>query len=349
MMKRSNAIAMLTSIVMLFAAQTAIAADSSLVASNAPDRLEKLEAAAKAEGTLTLYTSFAKGDVDPLIKPFEQRYGIKVNVWRAGSDDVLQRTVQEQKANRYAVDAIHTSSPELEAMSREGLLQPLSSPRFSELRAGSVPSSRDWVGTFLAVWVQAYNTDQVEKGNLPKSYKDLLEPEWKGKLGYEADDIDWFITVLDIMGEKQGLDFFTKLSATNGLSIRKGHSLLNNLVVAGEVPMGVTVYNYMAAQAKRQGAPIDFTVIQPAVARASGIAVMKHAEHPNAAALFAEYMLSEAQPTLASLDYVPTSTKVTSSLGDVDIRVADSSEKLDKFSKWDPVYKKLILSGGDTK
>ncbi len=346
MMKRLNIMAAVAGLALSLAGQAATAADNSLVNSDAPDRLEKLEAAARAEGTLSLYTSFAKGDVEPLIKPFEEKYGVKVNVWRAGSDDVLQRTVQEQKARRYTVDAIHTSSPELEALSREGFLQPLNSPRFGELRPGSLPESRDWVGTFLAVWVQAYNTEQIAAGDLPKSYEDLLDPKWKGKLGYEADDIDWFITVMDILGEEKGLQFFEKLSATNGLSIRKGHSLLNNLVVAGEVPMGLTVYNYMSAQAKRQGAPIDWTVIQPAVARASGIAVVKQAKHPNAAALFAEYMLDEGQKTLASLDYIPTSTAVESSMSDVDIRVADPADKLDAFAKWDPLYKKLILSGG---
>ncbi|MDQ0304961.1 ABC transporter substrate-binding protein [Ancylobacter polymorphus] len=327
------------------AAPTAKGADNSLLTSNSPDRLAKLEAAAKAEGGFTLYTSLAKSDVDALSKPFEDKYGIKVTVWRAGSDQILQRTVQEQKAGRRSVDAIHTSSPELEALSREGMLQPLNSPRFAELRPGSMPASKTWVGTFLAVWVQAYNTDRIKAGDLPKSYEDLLDRRWKNKLGYEASDIDWFITVLQIMGEERGLNFFRKLVGTNGLSIRKGHSLLNNLVAAGEVPLGLTVYNYMPAQAKAKGAPIDWTVIEPAVARASGVAVVKNAEHPNAAALFAEYMLSDGQKILTTLDYVPTSTKVTSPMKDVEIRVADPAVTLDGFNKWDPLYKKLVLDG----
>ncbi|MGV6874951.1 ABC transporter substrate-binding protein [Pseudochelatococcus sp. B33] len=347
MIGRSSIIAATMGFFLSLGAHAAVAADSSLVNSDAIDRLEKLEAAARQEGSLTLYTSFAKGDVDPLIKPFEQKYGIKVNVWRAGSDEILQRTVQEQKAGRFTVDAVHTSSPELEALSREGLLQPFNSPYFGDLHPGSVSKQRDWAGTFLAVWVQAYNTDQVAVEDLPKSYEDLLDPKWKGKLGYESTDIDWFITLLDILGEEEGLAFFEKLSAGNGLSVRKGHSLLNNLVVAGEVPLGLTVYNYMPAQAKRLGAPIDWTILEPAIARVSGIAILKHASNPNAAALFAEYMLSEAQPTLASLDYVPASAKVeASTVGDVEIKVADPSEQLDSFKKWDQLYKKLILSRG---
>ncbi len=326
--------------------QGAHAADSSLLNSNAPDRQAKLEAAAKAEGSLTLYTSLAKTDVDPLIKPFEEKYGIKVEVWRAGSDDILQKVIQEQKAGRFAVDAIQTSSPELEALSRENLLQPVNSPYFANLLPGTLPSHHNWAGTFLAVWVQAYNTGLVRKEDLPKTYKDLLDPKWKGKLGYEADDIDWFMTVIDIMGKDEGLDFFEKLSAGNGVSVRKGHSLLNNLVVAGEVPLGLTVYNYMPAQAKQQGAPIDWFAIQPAVARASGTGVLKNAQHPNAAALFEDYMLSEAQPVLTTLNYIPTSKTAKSSMEGIEIRVADPAGKLDNLDKWEPLYKKLIIGKG---
>jgi iron(III) transport system substrate-binding protein len=345
MIKNTQSLLLWIATCVALAAPAAQAADNSLLTSGSPDRLVKLEAAAKAEGTFTLYTSLAKSDVDALIKPFEEKYGIKVTVWRAGSDQILQRTVQEQKAGRHSVDAIHTSSPELEALNREGMLQPLNSPHFAELRPGSIAANQHWVGTFLAVWVQAYNTDRVKAGDLPKTYEDLLDPKWKDKLGYEAEDIDWFITVLQIMGEEKGLDFFRKLASVNGLSVRKGHSLLNNLVAAGEVPLGLTVYNYMPAQAKRRGAPIDWTVIEPAVARASGVAVVKDAEHPNAAALFAEYMLGDGQKTLTTLDYVPTSTKVPSPMNDVEIRVADPAVTLDGFSKWDPLYKKLIIGG----
>lgn len=322
------------------------AADSSLLTSDAPDRAAKLEAAAKAEGTLTLYTSLAKNDVDPVIKPFEAKYGIKVDVWRAGSDAILQRVIQEQNAGRFTVDAVQTSSPELEALAREDMLQPVNSPYFADLLPKTLPDHKKWAGTFLAVWVQAYNTNLVKKEDLPKTYADLLDPKWKGKLGYEADDIDWFMTVVKIMGEEKGVDFFQKLSATNGVSVRQGHSLLNNLVVAGEVPLGLTIYNYMPAQSKKQGAPVDWFALQPAVGRASGTGVLKNAPHPNAAALFEDYMLSQAQPILVTLNYIPTSKKVESPLVGIEIEVADPKDKLDHLDKWEPLYKKLILSSG---
>ncbi len=322
------------------------AADSSLVNSTAPDRQQKLEATARAEGSISLYTSIAQKDLAPLIGPFEKRYAIKVNVWRASGDTILQRVVQEQKAGRYTVDAVHFSAPELEALRREKLLQPITSPHFPNLIEGAVPEHREWASTLLSVWVQAYNTNLVKREDLPKTYRDLLDPKWKDKLGYEVENIEWFATVANHLGGDAGVQFFRELVAKNGLSIRKGHSLLNNLVTAGEVPLAIMVYNYMPAQAKEQGAPIDWFALQPAVARANGIAVIKNAQSPNAAALFADYMLSEGQEILKSLNYVPVSKTVETSLKGIEIKIVDPAETLDHAGKWEPLYQQIIVKRG---
>ncbi len=206
--------------------------------------------AAKKEGTLTLYTTIAEKDLPAIIKPFEDKYGIKVNVWRAGTDKVLQRAVAETRAKKYEFDAVHFGAPEMEALSREKILAPVNSPVHKDLLPGSVPAHKEWAATILSVWVQAYNTQAVKKSELPKTYQDLLDPKWKGKLGIEAKNDDWFATVVHLMGsEEQGLKFFQDVVATNGISPRQGHTLLNNMVVSGEVPMALTVYNYLPEQA----------------------------------------------------------------------------------------------------
>jgi iron(III) transport system substrate-binding protein len=323
-----------------------LAQDPSALNSGASDRQQKVEAAARAEGSLSLYTSVAAKDVQPLIEPFEKRYGIKVTVWRASGDTVLNRIITEQRGRRYTVDAVHISAPELEALHREKLLQPIASPFFGDLIEGAVPPHKEWVSTLLSVWVQAYNTNVVKKDDLPKTYQNLLDPKWKGKLGYEAENIEWFTTVVNVIGGEAGIEFFRDLVSKNGLSVRKGHSLLNNMVVSGEVPLALTVYNYMPAQAKAQGAPIDWFVLQPAVARANGAGVLKNAQKPNAAALFIDYMLSDAQKTLTSLDYVPASTKAESPLQGVQIKIVDPAEKLDNSQKWEPLYQQIVIKRG---
>lgn len=332
----------------LAAATLGLAACAGAIAQNlaiheGPDRAERLAAAAKKEGSLTLYTTIAEKDLPVLIKPFEARYGIKVNVWRAGTDKVLQRTLAETAAKRYDVDVVHMGSPELEALAREKVLQPVSSPAYATLLPGSVPAHHEWAATLLSVWVQAYNTNLVRKEDLPRTYQDLLDPKWKGKLGLEAKNQDWFSTVVGIMGGgDKGLQFFRDLVARNGVSLRKGHTLLTNMVVSGEVPLALTVYNYMPEQARKKGAPIGWFALEPAVARSNAIGVAKHAPHPAAALLFHEYMLTDAQQYMTQIDYVPTSTRVPSPLKGVKILQTDPIESLDEADKWTRIFEDVL-------
>ncbi len=322
------------------------AADASLLLYKGADRDQRVVAAAKHEGSLTLYTTIAEKDVGPLISAFEKKYGIKVNTWRAGTDKVLQRVVTEAQAGRYDVDAVHFGSPEMEALHREKLLQPVASPHFKSLVPGAVPAHHEWAATLLSVWVQAYNTGKVKKEELPKSYEDLLNPRWKGKLGIEAKNQEWFYSVVAQMGEQRGLEFFRKLVATNGISVRKGHSLLNNLVISGEVPLALTVYNYMPESAKRKGAPIDWFAIEPAIARSNGVGIARHASHPNAALLFYDFMLSDAQNLLVDMDYVPTNTKVKSPLKNMRLKLVDPVVTLDQMDKWTKLFEEIVVRRG---
>ena len=312
-----------------------------------PDRMAKITAAAKKEGTVTMYTTFAEKDQPTLIKPFEAKYGVRVNIWRAGTDKVLQRTLAEAAAKKYDVDLIHFGSPEMEALSREKILQAVNSPVHKDLRPGSVPAHREWAATLLSVWVQVYNTQLIKKGDLPKTYRDLLDPKWKGKLGIEAKNQDWFASVVDVMGGgEKGLKFFRDLVARNGISARTGHTLLNNMVIAGEVPLALTVYNYMPEQAKRKGAPIDWFALEPAVARSNAVGVARRAPHPNAALLFYEYMLGEGQQYLVKMDYVPSNTQEASPLKNVKILQTDPIRSLDETDKWTKLFEDIVLKGG---
>jgi iron(III) transport system substrate-binding protein len=322
----------------------AAAAETSLATYQGADRMDKIIAAAKKEGTLTLYTTIAEKDLPALIKPFESKYGIKVNVWRAGTDKVLQRTLVEAKANRNEVDVVHFGSPEMEALAREKVLQPVNSPTYRDLVAGAVPKHHMWAATLLSVWVQAYNTNLIKKADLPKTYQDLLDPKWKGKLGIEAKDEDWFASVIDIMGGgKKGLKFFQDLVARNGISPHKGHTLLTNMVVSGEVPLALTVYNYMPEQARRKGAPIDWIALEPAVARSNAVGLAREAPHPAAGLLFHEYMLTDAQQLMTAIDYVPSNTKVASPLKGVKIVITDPARSLDEADKWSKLFDETVV------
>jgi iron(III) transport system substrate-binding protein len=339
-MKRVFLLAILLSGALGFAhAQTA----TTVPMMDGADRMERLVAGAKREGVLNLYTSIAASDLAMMSSEFERKYGVKINVWRAANDKVLQRVVAEQAARRFDVDVVQIASLELEALARENALQEARSASFAGLIEGAVPKHHRWAAHYLNVWVQAYNTQKVRKDELPKSYADLLDPRWKGKLGIEAKNEEWFHTVVEGMGESNGLKFFQDLVAGNGLSVRTGHSLLNNLVVSGEVPLALTVYNYMPEQAKARGAPIDWFVIEPAIARANGIGIARQAPHPYAATLFYEFILSEeTQRNMSRAGYVPTHRNVDSPLKNLTIKLIDTDQALNAGEKWASTYDKVL-------
>jgi len=319
------------------------AQDNSLLTSKAADRSTKLLAAATAEKEVNLYTAFRPQDLQTVVAPFEKKYGIKVKVWRSGSDNVMRRVITEATAKRNEVDVVMITSPELEAVNREKLLQPIESPYFADLLPGSVPAHKLWATVLMNVWVQAYNTNAVKKEDLPKTYQDLADPKWKGKLGVENKVFEWYASIVRDMGEEKGIKMFNEIIGTNGVSTRQGMSLLNNMVVAGEVPLALTMYVDIPEKGKRAGQPIDWIALEPTFAMGFNVAVARNAPRPNAAALFADYMLSpDTQKLLASLYFYPTSTKAPSNYSKMKVRLIDPVFSVDTYDKWTKSYEDVV-------
>jgi iron(III) transport system substrate-binding protein len=270
------------------------------------DRAQRLIDGARREGTVTVYSSMVDKDLRRLAGEFEKKYGIKVNLWRSGKNKVLQRVVTEAQVGRHEADVVHNPAPEMEALYREKLLQEVRSPAQGDLIAGALPAHRMWAGARIYIFVRAYNTSKVKREELPATWAELLDPRWKGRLGIEGKEQEWFYTLVQSMGESKGLAFFRQLVATNGLSVRQGSALLNNMVVAGEVPMALTLYSYLPEQSKKAGAPIDWFYLAPTIAYTDGIGVAKNARHPHAAVLFYDYMLGEGQALMTEMHHVVT-------------------------------------------
>ena len=309
------------------------------------DREKKLYEGAKKEGQLNIYTSAQTDDMGALVKAFEAKYpGIKVNVWRSSSEKVLQRAVQEARANRAAMDLAETNGPELESMHREKILVAVKSPHLKDLIGEAIRPHGEWVGTRLNVFVQAYNTQAVKKEEVPKTWEDLANPKWKGKLGIEQEDADWLAGQYAQMGADKASKVFKQIVETNGISVRKGHTLLTQLVASGEIPLALTVYNYKAQQLKEKGAPIDWFHIGPAIARPNGIAMAKNAPNPHAAALFFDFEISEeGQKILSSRDFVPTNKKIDTPLAKIPMKFVDARVALDDYQKWEKAYEDIFL------
>ncbi len=317
-------------------------ADSPLLYDKA-DRADKLLAAAKQEGTLTIYTAFRPQDMPTLIAAFEAKTGIKVKFWRSGSDNVVQRIVRESGSKHQEVDLIMTPASEMLALERERLLQAVYSPHVKDLIAQAQVSSRRSSNMIMNVVVQTYNTNVFKKENLPKTFQDLKDARFKNNLGIEAKAEEWFSKVVLTMGEDKGLALFKEIAQKNGLPPRLGVSLLHNLVIAGEVPIALTDYIDLPEKDKRAGKPVDWFALDPVVAQGFSIAVAQHANHPNAALLFYDHLLSpETQKLFASLGYYPTSTKVANPYTDLKINVIDPVYAADNFGKWSKLFEQNV-------
>jgi iron(III) transport system substrate-binding protein len=325
-------------------AQGGASTTADLAAYAGPDRTEKLIAGAKREGTVTLYTSANVDDMGVVTAAFEKKYGVKVRVWRGSSENVVQRGVTEARGGRFDADVFETGGAAMESLHREKLLQKVNSPSHADLDPAALTAHGEWSGTRYNIFVAAYNTKLIKKDELPKSYDDLLAPKWKGKLGIEADDGDWFGTLIDQLGEERGLKLFRSIVATNGISVRKGHTLLTNLIISGEVPLALTTYVYRAIQLKNSGAPVDWFVIPPTIARYEGAGVARRAAHPNAAILFYDFMLTDAQELLRDRDYFPASRKVRPPPGAFSMTYIDPAKSLDENQKWSKYYRDTIIS-----
>jgi iron(III) transport system substrate-binding protein len=304
------------------------------------DREQRLAELAKKEGELTVYHVYPNLPV--VMNAFTAKYGIKIKPWRASSEGVLQRLTTEARGNRFDVDVVQNNAPENEAAHREKLLQEVRSPNLKDIAPAASPPHHEWVGITMDVFVAAYNTTKVTKDELPKSYQDLLDPKWKGRLGIEADDQGWYNTLAANLGEQQTNKLFAEIVAKNGISVRKGHSLLSNLVASGEVPLGLTIYSWTPAQAKQKGAPIEVLPIAPVIAQFSTLAVAKKAPHPYAALLFMDFMLGEGQQQLAQLNYVPTSTKIDSPIAKLPLTFIDPGQAIDRQDKWVKTYEEIV-------
>jgi iron(III) transport system substrate-binding protein len=297
-----------------------VVALSAVVAAQAPASVAER---AKREGALTLYTSLAPTESQPLAEAFEKKYGVKVTLWRGLSEEVVQRTITEAKGRRYSVDVIETNGPEMEMISREQLL------------------AAPWSPDRLNLFVVGYNTAKVKRAEIPASYEGFTDPRWKGRIALEATDSEWMATLIKTTPDNKGMELMRKLAALQP-SLRKGHVLLANLVAAGDVQVGLAMYNSNIETLKRKGAPIDYVPVQPVVARPQGIGVAKNAPHPIAARLFEEYVLSaEGQTLFESMGRTPA--KVTSQSNGYRFTLIDPVTVLDESAKWEKAWNDLFV------
>jgi iron(III) transport system substrate-binding protein len=269
----------------------------------AKQRAEVLVAEARKEGSIDWYGSILVPEATLIINKFKQRYPfLEVRYARGSGTQVINRFLTESKTGSYKADVIGARSNFHPTLMKAGLVAKNAAPFRQELREGFTDSAGYLAGQHTFGLVIAYNTRNVPPNKVPQSYEDLLSPEWKGQIALDIESYDWLAGILDTMGEERGLDFAKKLSAQN-IHVQRGHSLLLQLVAAGELKFEIDAYHYQINEFRKKGAPLDFILPDPMVVKEpSGIWIPKRAPHPHAAALLVDFLFSrEGQQTLADL------------------------------------------------
>ena len=326
----------------LMPANTSAQSIAELAAYAGPDRTQRLIDGARREGSLMIYSSMTVPDMGAVLAAFTAKYGVKAQHWRGSSEDIRNRVTREYAGNRFDADLAETAGPDMEAMVRELLLQKVASPVSLELIPQATLPHGQWIATRLSVFAGAYNTNLIKPADAPMTYEDLLHPKYKGKLAIEAEDALWFMSTVLHMGEANGIKLFRDITTQNGMSIRKGHTLLANLIPSGEVPIALTAYSYRVEQLKSEGAPIEIAYLPPVVAFPTGIGMFRRAPHPHAALLLQDFMLTDGQKIISQREAIPTNPKVkTPPAGMIFV---DLPRYMDEGAKWSRLFRETFAT-----
>jgi ABC-type Fe3+ transport system substrate-binding protein len=311
---------------------------------------------AKKEGKVTFYTGLI---VDQVVRPvkdaFEKEYPfLQLEFFRANAERLAQRVLSEYQAKRYEVDII-SGSAAATMLQRAGVMQRFYSPPIAEYPRELKDPNGFWGSTNVYFMTLGYNTRMVKAGELPKSYEDLLNPRWKGQMMWSTSrgsGAPQFIgNMLVSLGQEAGKAYVQKLKQQNIAKSTASARQILDLVIAGEYPMAIQIFNHHAYISKAAGAPVEWQPLEPVTATNNSIGLAKNAPHPYASMLFLDFVLSrKGQRVFQAANYLPAHPEVPALQADLKpgarFKKANylSPEILyDKSNEWSDYFEKEFL------
>ena len=267
---------------------------------------QKLIDGAKKEGALVWYMSASIEDAKAILLAFSKKYPfLKTDFFRAGSARLFNRIMNEARAGKVLFDLVAVRGLETHQLVKAGLLQPYVSPESVAYPAGFKDSKGYWVDYFDSYNVIGYNTQLVARDQAPKSWEDLLDPKWKGKIALDEENFSWYGAMTQKWGKEKTQRYMRAL-AKQDIQLRNGQTLIAQLMAAGEFSVAM-VLAHRIEKMKEQGAPVEWvTTLDPVTASLHPIGIAAKAPHPNAAKLFVDFILSkDGQQLLLSIERTP--------------------------------------------
>jgi iron(III) transport system substrate-binding protein len=277
----------------------------------------KIVEAAKKEGEVVWYTTLIVNQlVRPVAAAFEKKYpGVRVQFSRANSTETAIKILNEAKAGKMQADVFDGTNTS-EVLKKENLVEAWKPDSAKDWPAKVADPEGWWVATNVYVLTPGFNTELVKKGTEPKTYEDLLDPKWKGKLVWNGSvstsgGPGFIGNVLSFMGEEKGMAYLRKLSSQKIANLHVSARQVVDQVIAGEYPIALQIFNHHTLISAKKGAPVDWIKMEPATVVLQVASVAKGAPHPNAAKLLLDYLVSdEGQEFFKKADYLPASPRV---------------------------------------
>jgi iron(III) transport system substrate-binding protein len=309
------------------------------------DRQQILEAGARREGALMVYTTGVQAPT--LIKRFKEIYPyIRVEVGLGGSTDTTRKLLEEYGAGTYQVDAFELATNGLIIPRDQGILQPFTSPEAATYESDAIEPRHHWVSVRLGYTGLAFNTQKIDPAEAPRAYRDLLDPKWKGRMamsGSESTAVNWVGSMVLAEGE----DFVRRLGAQQIRIYNASARAVANLMISGEVDLSPTIYLAHAESSRRKGAPLEWRAPGPVPVLDTVTAMAAKAPHPHAAMLFIDFLLSkEGQLIYRKLGYFSAREDMPAAdlpkIGK-QLFLANRPHYTSEFEHWSKLYQDVFL------
>jgi ABC-type Fe3+ transport system substrate-binding protein len=268
-------------------------------------------AAAKQEGEVVwTSTQIVNQLVRPVAAAFEKKYpGIKLRYTRANANEVAIKILNESRAGRPQSDVFDGTSTVV-PLKQQGFVMQWQPDAAKDYPALYRDPDGYWIASNLYINTPGYNTALVPKGMEPRTYQDLLDPRWKGKMAWNAlpstsGGVGFIGTVLAEMGEQNGMDYLRAFAKQKVANVAAAARQVLDQVIAGEYAIALQIFNHHAVISAKKGAPVDWIKMEPATGTLSVIGIQKNAPHPNAAKLLVDFIISkEGQQIYRDADYL---------------------------------------------
>ena len=312
------------------------------------DRQAVLEAGAKKEGVVQVYSTQVQNQ--PILQAFAKKYpNIKVEFFRDDGSSVTRRWLEEYKAGRYLADVFDGGSTALPTLRDAGHLQPFTSQEFKSMRQEAIQKDAQggnrWANDYESYLSLGFNTKAIPEAEAPRTYDDLLNPKWQGKMAMPGSNTlgNWVgAAVLD-----KGEDYVRKLGPQKIKIFNGSGRAVANLIVSGEVPMSPASFDSHIANSKDQGASVAWRALGGVYATTGAVALAQKAPHPHAAMLYIDFMLSkEIQEIFMKIGYASGRTDLASKEKPSKIYyVAQRPNYAEEYEKWQALGRQVFGRG----